>query len=185
MKLTCRKYFSDRRLKKTALIFIVIVFFCCFGFSLHLPEKAAASFMKADKVIVIKSKRLMMLIREGDILKIYKVALGKQPNGHKTKAGDKRTPEGTYLLDTRNSDSKFHLAIHISYPNESDSMNAQKRGVLPGGDIMIHGLSEKFKTIGKLHRTSDWTDGCIAVTNPEIEEIWKLVPDGTPIEIKP
>lgn len=185
MKLTCRNYFYDRRLKKTALIFIVIVFFCCFGFSLHLPEKAAASFMKADKVIVIKSKRLMMLIREGDILKIYKVALGKQPNGHKTKVGDKRTPEGTYLLDTRNSDSKFHLAIHISYPSESDIMNAQKRGVLPGGDIMIHGLSEKLKTIGKLHRTSDWTDGCIAVTNPEIEEIWKLVPDGTPIEIKP
>jgi murein L,D-transpeptidase YafK len=140
---------------------------------------------KADKVVVIKSKRLMMLLREGEIVKVYKVALGKQPNGHKSKAGDKRTPEGSYILDTRNSDSKFHLALHISYPNESDMLKALKLGVPAGGDIMIHGLSDKLKNMGKLHTASDWTDGCIAVTNPEIEEIWHLVPDGTPIEIKP
>lgn len=183
--MTCRDYFIDRMLKKTLLIFSVIIVICCFGVSLCLPEKASATLIKADKVILIKSKRILMLFREGEIFKVYKVALGKQPNGHKTKTGDKRTPEGTYILDTRNSDSKFHLALHISYPNESDIVNAQRHGVSPGGDIMIHGLSEKLKTMGKLHRTSDWTDGCIAVTNPEIEEIWQLVPDGTPIEIKP
>jgi murein L,D-transpeptidase YafK len=148
-------------------------------------REASATLGKADKVVVIKSKRLLMLLKEGDILKIYRVSLGKQPNGHKTKVGDKRTPEGSYVLDSRNVESKFHLALRISYPNESDIRNAEKIGVRPGGDIMIHGLSDKMKKYGKLHRTSDWTDGCIAVTNAEIEEIWRLVPDGTPIEIKP
>lgn len=165
-----------------SLFFIFIVIFC---YHFFYPEEISATLVRADKVVVIKSKRILMLLREGEILKVYRVALGKQPNGHKTKTGDKRTPEGTYILDSRNSDSRFHLALHISYPNVSDIMNAQKRGVTPGGDIMIHGLSDKLKSAGKLHRTSDWTDGCIAVTNPEIEEIWQLVPDGTPIEIKP
>jgi murein L,D-transpeptidase YafK len=124
-------------------------------------------------------------MREGEILSAYRVALGKHPDGRKIKAGDKRTPEGNYILDGRNRDSKFHLALHISYPNESDLVNANKLGVTPGGDIMIHGLPDQFRKLGRLHRLSDWTNGCIAVTNHEIEEIWRLVPDGTPIEIKP
>ena len=156
--------------------------FCSFCF---WTGKASAVLIQADKVIVIKSKRLLMLMRDGEILKAYTVALGKQPNGHKTNAGDKKTPEGSYILDSRNSGSKFHKSLHISYPNESDILNAQKLGVSPGGDIMIHGLPESLGIIGKVHRIFDWTDGCIAVTNSEIEEIWQLVPDGTPIEIKP
>jgi murein L,D-transpeptidase YafK len=172
---------SSSNKKSLATVILALIVACaCFS-----SGTATAALMKADKVVVFKGKRLLMLMKEGEILKVYRVALGKQPNGHKMKTGDKKTPEGTYVLDARNSDSKFYRAIHISYPNENDVQNAQKLGYSPGGDIMIHGLSEKLKKMGKLHRTADWTDGCIAVTNPEIEEIWSLVPDGTPIEIKP
>jgi len=140
---------------------------------------------KADKVLVIKSKRILLLMKDGEMFRTYKIALGKQPNGPKTRQGDRRTPEGRYVLDSRNPKSKYHLAIHISYPNESDILSAQKRGVSPGGDIMIHGLPPGSGRVGELHSFLDWTDGCIAVTNSEMEEIWQLVADGTPIEIKP
>ncbi len=171
-------------LKKITLIF-GIAFLGILGYCYFIPGTTSAALNKADKVVVFKSKRLLMLMRQSEILKTYKVALGGQPSGHKIRVGDKRTPEGTYVLDSRKPDSKFHLAIHISYPNESDIMNAHKLGVSPGGDIMIHGLPDKLARLGKLHRLSDWTNGCIAVSNSEIEEIWQLVPDGTPIEIKP
>jgi murein L,D-transpeptidase YafK len=149
------------------------------------PGKSSAALVKADKVVVIKSKRLLILMRDGEILKAYKIALGKQPKGRKTNAGDRKTPEGNYILDSRNTESKFHKSIHISYPSEKDILNAQKLGVSTGGAIMIHGLPDSLASLGKAHRTWDWTDGCIAVTNPEIEEIWRFVTDGTPIEIKP
>ena len=149
------------------------------------PILSSASLIQADKVVVIKSKRIMMLMRDSEIMKVYRVALGKQPNGDKIKSGDQKTPEGTYILDSRKSDSKFYRAIHISYPNESDILNAKRLGCTPGGAIMIHGLPKQLEDLGKAHRLWDWTDGCIAVTNSEIEEIWELVPDGTPIEIKP
>jgi len=171
-------------LKKIVLTF-GIAFIGIFGYYYFCPGTTSAAFNKADKVVLIKNKRVLLLMRQGEIFKTYKVALGKEPSGHKTKAGDRRTPEGTYMLDSRNADSKFHLAIHISYPKESDILNAHKQGVSPGGDVMIHGLPHDLGRLGKLHRLSDWTNGCIAVTNPEIEEIWRLVPDGTPIEIKP
>lgn len=144
-----------------------------------------SSLAKADKVVVIKSRRVLMLLKDGEIFKTYKVALGKQPEGHKVKAGDRRTPEGSYVLDSRNPNSKYHLALHVSYPNVSDVRQAQKLGVSPGGGIMIHGLPNGFGSIGKLQGLLDWTDGCIAVSDQEMEEIWRLVPDGTPIEIKP
>lgn len=172
-------------LKKVITAFVITTFIMGIICHLIFPEKASAVSGKADKVIVIKSKRLLILLRKGEILKTYKVALGKQPNGHKKQTGDKKTPEGKYILDSRNSDSKFHLSIRISYPNESDVLKAQKLGVSPGRDIMIHGLPDDLSKVGKLHSLSDWTDGCIAVTNSEIEEIWQLVPDGAPIEIKP
>jgi murein L,D-transpeptidase YafK len=149
------------------------------------PIVASGVLLHADKVVVIKSKRIMMLMRDSDILKVYRVALGKQPNGRKIKSGDQKTPEGTYILDSRKSDSKFYRAIHISYPNESDILTAKRLGCAPGGAIMIHGLPKKLEDLGKAHRMWDWTDGCIAVTNSEMEEIWDFVPDGIPIEIKP
>lgn len=138
-----------------------------------------------DKVVVIKSKRIMLLLSEGEILKSYKVSLGKQPTGRKVMGGDQKTPEGIYRLDLRNPSSNFHMSIHISYPNEADLANARQLGVQPGNGIMIHGLPDDLAELGKLQRRWDWTDGCIAVSNPEIEEIWRLVPDGTTIEIRP
>lgn len=152
---------------------------------LFSPLTLMATQVKADKVIVIKSKRIMLLLRDCEIFRTYKIALGKQPRGRKVMEGDQKTPEGVYKLDSRNSNSRFHLALHVSYPNETDLANARSLGVPPGNGIMIHGLPDDLTEIGKLHRRWDWTDGCIAVSNAEMDEIWRLVPDGTPIEIKP
>lgn len=138
-----------------------------------------------DRIVVIKNKHLMMLLKDGEIYKGYRIALGRQPSGHKIMAGDKRTPEGSYIIESKNPNSRFHLSLRVSYPNAYDIETAHKLGVSPGGDIMIHGLSPKLASLDKMHRYQDWTDGCIAVTNKEIEEIWRLVPDGIPIEIKP
>ena len=140
---------------------------------------------KADQVIVVKSVRTLTLMSNGRVLREYKVALGGSPTGAKQQQGDHRTPEGHYILDRRNPKSRFHKSIHISYPNEKDRREAARRGVSPGGDIMVHGLPNGFGWLGEVHRAQDWTDGCIAVTNSEIDEIWDLVADGTPIEIKP
>jgi murein L,D-transpeptidase YafK len=148
-------------------------------------ERISAALIKADKILVIKSKREMTLLSKGKVLRTYRIALGKQPVGKKVCSGDKRTPEGRYVLDYRKPDSKYHLALHLSYPNEGDRENAEKKGLSPGGDIMIHGLPDGYEDVDEFHLVTDWTDGCIAVTNREIEEIWKLVPDGTPIVITP
>ncbi len=139
----------------------------------------------ADLIVVDKSDRVLTLYRHGRVLKSYRVALGSQPIGPKQQAGDGRTPEGRYTIDSRRRDSAFHRALHVSYPNAGDRKAARRRGVSPGGDIMIHGLKNGMGALGPLHRLSDWTRGCIAVTNDEIEEIWRVVPDGTPIEIRP
>ncbi len=146
---------------------------------------AFAGHDKADKVVVFKGKRLMLLLKEGEIMKTYKIALGKDPVGHKIRLGDNKTPEGNYTLTSRKYSDKYYLTIFISYPNESDIENARKLGVSPGNSIAIHGLPKDLSGLKKLHRRTDWTSGCIAVTNEEIEEIWRLVDDGTPIEIKP
>lgn len=146
---------------------------------------ASTATPKIDKVIVIKSKRLLMLMGNGRIVRSYRVALGKQPAGTKVRAGDQKTPEGSYTLVSRNPKSKFFRSMKISYPNDSDVQHAKAIGASPGGEIMIHGLPNGLGEIGKFHRRWDWTDGCIAVTNYEMDEIWQLVPDGTPIEIKP
>jgi murein L,D-transpeptidase YafK len=140
---------------------------------------------KADKVLVFKNKHELHLLSQGKVFKTYKVALGGDPVGPKTQQGDHKTPEGNYVLDRRNSASKFHRSLHISYPNAKDRAQARKLGLSPGGDIMLHGLPNGYGRIGAVHRLKDWTDGCIAVTDQEIEEIWRLVPDGTPIEIRP
>jgi murein L,D-transpeptidase YafK len=139
----------------------------------------------ADRIIIVKSERTMTLLRQGKVLKTYKVALGHQPRGRKVQAGDNRTPEGEYIIDLRNAHSQFHLSLRISYPNPADRERARKLGVDPGGAIMIHGLPAAYAWLGPAHRQTDWTLGCIAVTNPEIEEIWKMVPLGTKVEIKP
>ena len=146
---------------------------------------SANSQFTADRIIILKSARTMTLMRDGKTLKTYKVALGTEPVGAKQRVGDHKTPEGEYVIDAKKSQSQFHKALHISYPNAADRERARKLGVSPGGDIEIHGLGEKYGWIGSAHRHYDWTDGCIAVTNEEIDEIFPRVPVGTPVEIKP
>ncbi|PYX70617.1 MAG: hypothetical protein DMG78_18365 [Acidobacteria bacterium] len=120
----------------------------------------------------------------GQVIKSYRVALGGDPVGAKTRQGDHKTPEGIYVLDSRNAHSQFHKSIHISYPNARDRAAARAQGVSPGGDVFVHGLPNGYGWVGASHRAKDWTDGCIAVTDEEIEEIWKAVGDGTAIEIR-
>ena len=180
-----QQHFRMRR-KSVLLLFVFSVIITIFLCSLFPFFPAIASAIKADKIIVFKSKRVMLLLNNGEILNAYRISLGKHPVGHKIRQGDQKTPEGTYVIDSRILGSKFHLALHISYPNDADIKNAQQLGVDPGGDIVIHGLPNGLgRKIGKLHRMTDWTDGCIAVTNSEMEGIWQLIPDGTTIEIKP
>ncbi len=146
----------------------------------------ADSIDKADYVLVKKAERKLYLYRRSEVLKIYRVSLGKQPNGHKQRSGDSRTPEGVYTLDWRKSDSKFFRAIHISYPSISDRRDARERGDDPGGAIMIHGQPvSRAEKARLLSYGDDWTEGCIAVQNHEMIEIWNAVENGTPIEIIP
>jgi murein L,D-transpeptidase YafK len=137
----------------------------------------------ADKVVVLKSYRRLLLMRGDEVLKTYFVSLGGDPVGPKIRQGDNRTPEGRYVLDRHNANSQYHKSIHISYPNANDLARARKLGVSPGGELFIHGLPNDFH--GHSEALGDWTEGCIAVSNAEIEEIWRAVADGTPIEIKP
>ena len=148
-------------------------------------QTISAPATKADRMVIVKSTRTMTLMNNGKVLKTYKVALSAHPIGGKERVGDDKTPEGLYTVDWKNAQSKFHLALHVSYPNSADKERARKLGVNPGGEIEIHGLGAGFGWLGSLHRQTDWTAGCIAVTNEEIDEIWKLVAVGTPIEIKP
>ena len=135
---------------------------------------------EVTRVLVYKSSRRMYLMHHDTPLAAYAFRLGFTPEGHKAEEGDGRTPEGEYLIDTRNPNSKFHLSVRINYPNATDVEVARRRGVSPGGDIFIHGTPEPFAA-----RTDDWTWGCIAVTNDEMEDIYAMVRDGTPISIYP
>lgn len=138
-----------------------------------------------DLVRVNKAERSMELIAGGEPVRRYPVALGANPVGHKQREGDERTPEGIYVLDWRNPASAFHKSIHISYPDADDRAAAAARGEDPGGDIMIHGQPNGWGWWGWMTQWVDWTNGCIAVTDAEMDEIWALVPDGTRIEILP
>ncbi|KRD75001.1 L,D-transpeptidase family protein [Lysobacter sp. Root983] len=136
------------------------------------------SAQRADRIVIDKSERRMDLLREGRVIGRYRIDLGDAPQGHKQRRGDERTPEGEYRISDRNPNSAFHLSLRVSYPNERDRRWAREQGVDPGGDIMIHGGSARWWR-------EDWTDGCAAVSDGEIEEIWRRVPTGTPIRIQP
>jgi len=142
---------------------------------------------RADFVLIEKAARRLTLLREDKPLKSYDIALGGAPLGPKQQEGDSKTPEGRYVLDWRNPNSKFHLSLHISYPTADQHAAAKAQGRSAGGDIMIHGQPNSTKlAAGLLEKLpGDWTDGCIAVSNAEMEEIWRTVPNGTPIEIRP
>lgn len=140
---------------------------------------------QADAVVILRKDHVLELLAASKVIRTYKVALGQGGLEPKQREGDGRTPEGRYIIDRRNSASEYHLSLHISYPDDEDRRRAAKLHVQPGGDIMIHGLPNGKSWVGPAHRLYDWTLGCIAVTDPEIEEIWKLVPVGTPVEIRP
>ncbi len=139
----------------------------------------------ADRVIVTKNERRLYLMREGEILRSYRVALGRVPKGTKIYQGDGRTPEGVYTLAEFNAGSRFYRSIRVSYPNEQDRARARALGQTVGGDVMLHGLPPERRAYGPEHWRFNWTNGCIAVTDEEIDEIWQRVEVGTPIEIRP
>jgi murein L,D-transpeptidase YafK len=174
---------AERLVRRTFLIALACALLFAPGWTADRSSQRPVE--HADRIAIVKSERMMTLLRQGKVLKTYKVALGHQPRGRKVQAGDNRTPEGEYTIDLRNAHSQFHLSLRISYPNQADRERARKLGVDPGGAIMIHGLPAAYAWLGAAHGQTDWTLGCIAVTNPEIEEIWKMVPLGTKVEIKP
>lgn len=149
------------------------------------PNEPLPEGTRADRIIVHKSKRTLVLMNKDTVLREYRIALGSEPIGAKEIEGDGKTPEGLYLIDYRNPRSKFHLSLHVSYPKPEQIARAKRQGVSPGGMIMIHGLPDETSFLGKFHWLVDWTNGCIAVSNEEIEELWHVVPDGTPIDIRP
>jgi len=167
------KYLSSRGL---VIIFIL---------GLLVGPSQSADLEKADLVVVEKSARKMILMKDDAQIREYKISLGDNSIGHKQQEGDERTPEGRYVIDWRNPSSQFHLSLHISYPNAEDKARAKEAGVSPGSDLFIHGRPNNFGGVSFLFEGKDWTDGCIAVTSEEIEEIWKLVDNGTAIDIRP
>ena len=134
---------------------------------------------------MLKGPRRLLLLRGREVLRDYEIALGRNPTGPKRHHLDGRTPEGRYFIDARNQGSSFHRSLHISYPNEQDREFARRAGVSPGEGVMIHGLPDGERWVGDTHREYNWTNGCIGVTDDEMDEIWRLVDDGTPIEIRP
>lgn len=148
-------------------------------------QTARLTLAKADRVVILKGERKLVVMKGDKVLRIFSVALGRYPVGHKIRQGDAKTPEGEYTLDFKLKASSFYRAIHISYPNQQDMSRAQSLGVDPGGKIMIHGLPNKMRASRVGHPSIDWTQGCIAITNREMDMLWKMVDAGTPIEIHP
>lgn len=146
---------------------------------------AAARYPMADEVVVYKGERRLELRRGGEVMRSFPIALGANPEGHKEQEGDQRTPEGRYLIEGRNPNSAFFLALRVSYPDAADVARARARGVSPGNNIMIHGLPNEPEHPSRQYLQADWTDGCIAVSNAAMIDIWLSVEDGTPITILP
>lgn len=148
------------------------------------PETALPAGTTAERLQIDKRTRRLIVFANGQAVKSYRVSLGREPQGAKAREGDGRTPEGSYIIDYRKADSAYHRALHISFPGKKDRRRAREFGVSPGGAIMIHGLPNGLGWIGSFHRFYDWTEGCIAVTDEEIDELWRAVPYGTPVEIR-
>lgn len=144
---------------------------------------AASAYAEVDLVKVDKSEGKLYLLEGESIIKEYRVAFGANPKGHKQQEGDEKTPEGSYILDYKKEDSSFYRAMHISYPNNVDKENAKLRGVSPGGFIMVHGQRNGFGWLSFIMQVFNWTNGCIALSNSEMDEFMALVKVGTKIEI--
>jgi murein L,D-transpeptidase YafK len=155
------------------------------AFWANAPRAPLPADSKADLWVVEMGQHHLQAYSHGTLLREYPVSLGRGPSGPKERQGDRRTPEGRYVIDSHNPASSFHLALHVSYPSAADAARARAGGYDPGGEIMVHGIRNGMGWIGRAHRLVDWTIGCVAVTDPEIEELYRIVPDGTPIEIRP
>ena len=149
------------------------------------PQPAISKIGTVSEVVVRKAERRLYLLSGERVVRDYRISLGKTPEGHKLYEGDSRTPEGDYTLDFRNPNSDFYKSIRVSYPSPRDRKLAEAWGLRPGGNIMIHGLPNDVGDMAFAYKGLDWTDGCIAVTNEEMDEIWQLVDVGTPIRILP
>jgi len=173
-------FHGGRKILRLASVVVLAWVFA--GIASWVPAQTTST---VDRIVIEKSKRTLTLMSGVKTVKSYKVALGGQPVGAKDRQGDHKTPEGNYAVDAKNPKSQFYKALHLSYPSGADRANARKLGVGPGGDVEIHGLGAKWGWIGAKHRLTDWTDGCIAVTNEEIDEIYPQIKVGTPVEIRP
>jgi len=156
-----------------------------FALCMIVRVQTSSSPEKADSILVLKKDHVIELFSAGKVIRTYKIALGRGGLAPKQREGDALTPEGHYVIDARNESSHYHKALHVSYPNAQDRERAARLGVSPGDAIMIHGLPNGLGWLGATHRMYDWTLGCVAVTDAEIDEIWRLVPVGTPVEIRP
>ena len=172
---------------KRTIMFAALILICAFAMYLyaHHNWNSLPAGTTVDRIVVEKSARRLSMFRDGNQIKTYRIALGRNPVGAKQEEGDMKTPEGIYKIDGRNPQSSFHLALHISYPSDKDDKRAAAHDVSAGSDVMIHGIRNGRGWIGAFHRWNDWTAGCIAVTDEEIEELWRVTRDGTTIEIRP
>jgi len=172
---------------KRNLLLAALLVICAFAiyFYAHHNWNPLAAGTTIERIVVEKSARRLSIFRGSNRIKTYRIALGRNPVGAKQRESDMKTPEGIYKIDGRNPQSSFHFGLHVSYPSGEDDKRAAVNGVLAGSDIMIHGIRNGRGWIGAFHRWNDWTAGCIAVTNEEIEELWRVTPDGTTIEIRP
>ena len=170
-------------IKKTLTLSFCVAFT---GFAIYYfyPVQKIPAGVSIDKIIVVKSKHKLFAYSNGQLVVTYKIAIGKYPTGRKEFEGDMKTPEGTYTIIDKNARSEFHKTLGISYPNQQDITLAQRIGKAAGGDIKIHGLKNGQGYIGKFHRWRDWTNGCIALTNDEVDQLYDHTPVGTLIEIK-
>lgn len=171
-------------LKNILIVCVVVLVIVIYLDKLH-PKYFHEEIGDIDEIVVQKKQRILSLFNDGDHVKSYPISLGRSPVGHKTKEGDGKTPEGTYLIDWVHPNSSYHKAIHVSYPNTTDKLNAIEAGEEPGGDIMVHGLPNWLGWLSPLFIESDWTEGCIAVSNKAIEEIASSIKIGTKIVIEP
>ncbi|AWI27262.1 hypothetical protein HYN49_10180 [Flavobacterium pallidum] len=167
------------------LMYALITITCCAAIYYFWPEKKLPAGTVIDSLVVYKSERQLLAYSDGNLIKTYAISLGKNPIGHKVFEGDMKTPEGTYTINAKNANSGYHKNLGVSYPNDLDCAVAKRIGKSPGGDIKIHGIRNGRGYIGKFHRWTDWTHGCIAVTDEEIDELFDAVAIGTSIEIKP
>ena len=171
--------------RQTMLAVFIVICAVAFYLYAHHNWNPLPGGTTIDRIVVEKSARRLSIFRDANQIKTYRIALGANPVGAKQQEGDMKTPEGIYKIDGRNPQSNFHLALRISYPSDVDDARASARGVSAGSDIMIHGIQNGHGWIGAFHRWKDWTAGCMALTDEEIEELWRVTSDGTTVEIRP